>query len=209
VILAGGFLGAGKTTLLLAAARRLAAAGRRVGLITNDQGSDLVDTALAVQRRVPVVEVTGGCFCCRFPDLLLALEQLQRQVQPEVILAEPVGSCTDLMATVVLPIVRYYGDRFSVAPLTVLADAGRKAERFSPRVDYLYRQQLAEAEIIGLNKLDLLSADAQQEAVAALAAAYPAARVLPLAAGTGRGVDEWLAAVLAGESRLARVLEID
>ncbi len=45
LILVGGFLGAGKTTLLWEAARRLGAAGQAVGLITNDQAPDLVDTA--------------------------------------------------------------------------------------------------------------------------------------------------------------------
>ena len=41
----GGFLGAGKTTAVSALAQHLTAAGLRVGLITNDQGSELVDTA--------------------------------------------------------------------------------------------------------------------------------------------------------------------
>ncbi|MCB0080402.1 MAG: hypothetical protein KDE47_05715, partial [Caldilineaceae bacterium] len=65
LIITGGFLGAGKTTLLLTAARRLAERGYRVGLITNDQGADLVDTALGTGAEIPVTEVAGGCFCCR------------------------------------------------------------------------------------------------------------------------------------------------
>ena len=54
LIIAGGFLGAGKTTLLLTAARRLAERGYRVGLITNDQGDDLVDTALGKGAELPI-----------------------------------------------------------------------------------------------------------------------------------------------------------
>ena len=46
------------------------------------------------------MEVAGGCFCCRFPDLLAAIRELQATAAPEFILAEPVGSCTDLAATV-------------------------------------------------------------------------------------------------------------
>ena len=46
LILVGGFLGAGKTTLLAEAARRLTSEGRRVGLITNDQAANLVETAM-------------------------------------------------------------------------------------------------------------------------------------------------------------------
>ncbi len=80
LILVGGFLGAGKTTLLLAAGKELRARGLRVGLVTNDQSDQLVDTALATQARLPVVEVAGGCFCCRLPDLLSSLDKLQRTV---------------------------------------------------------------------------------------------------------------------------------
>ena len=87
LILVGGFLGAGKTTLLLQAAKRLAARGLRVGLVTNDQGSDLVDTSLAARQHIPVSEVAGGCFCCRFPDLMAGLERLHEVVQPDVVLA--------------------------------------------------------------------------------------------------------------------------
>ncbi|MBK8799775.1 MAG: hypothetical protein IPM07_27275 [Anaerolineales bacterium] len=138
LILVGGFLGAGKTTLLLTAARRLTARGLKVGLVTNDQGDDLVDTALAQQQRLAVTEVAGGCFCCRFPDLLKGLETLQRTVEPDVILAEPVGSCTDLLATVVRPLRHYHAGRFRIAPLTILIDPLRNHSRFAAEVDYLF-----------------------------------------------------------------------
>ncbi len=209
VILVGGFLGAGKTTLLLAAARRLTARGRRVGLITNDQGADLVDTALVTQRGLPVVEVAGGCFCCRFPDLLAALETLHTQVQPDVVIAEPVGSCTDLMATVLLPLARYYGDRFTPAPLTVLDDTTRPLPDPASPVAYLRHQQLAEAETIAVNKLDLIHPDALSAHQAELRRHFPDAQLAPLSAITGAGVDDWLALMLASQSKLARVLDID
>ena len=71
-IMVGGFLGAGKTTALVRLAGRLQAAGQRVGLITNDQSVGLVDTALAAAHDLPVEEITGGCFCCRFDSLTAA-----------------------------------------------------------------------------------------------------------------------------------------
>ena len=43
-VLLGGFLGAGKTTLVGQLAKRYSDAGKRVGIITNDQAADLVDT---------------------------------------------------------------------------------------------------------------------------------------------------------------------
>ncbi len=209
VVLAGGFLGAGKTTLLLQAARLLSARGRRVGLVTNDQGADLVDTALAAQREIPVTEVAGGCFCCRFPDLVAAFNQLRATVNPDVILAEPVGSCTDLMATVLLPLHRYYGDLFDIAPLTVLVDPQRDVSAFSTTVDYLYRKQMAEAEILVLNKADVPDDGQRQRVLAGLRSAYVEAQVISLSAQTGVGVAGWLDLVQAQPSRLARVLDLD
>lgn len=46
-VIIGGFLGAGKTTLITALSALLQEKGRRVGIITNDQASGLVDTRLA------------------------------------------------------------------------------------------------------------------------------------------------------------------
>ncbi len=60
----GGFLGAGKTTAVAALAQRLVRDGLRVGLITNDQGSELVDTAMLRARGFATEEIAGGCFCC-------------------------------------------------------------------------------------------------------------------------------------------------
>ena len=156
LIFVGGFLGAGKTTLLLRAAGMLAEQGHRVGLVTNDQGHNLVDTALADEQALPRVEVAGGCFCCRFPDLLASIRELQATAVPDVILAEPVGSCTDLAATVLRPLQTYHPGQYQLAPLTILLDPLRQPERFPTVVDYLYQKQLAEANLIALSKRDLL-----------------------------------------------------
>src|ERR1700690_929168 len=102
LVLVGGFLGAGKTTLILAGARQLAATGKKVALIMNDQDGELVDTRYARSEHFETAEVTGGCFCCRFSDLLDRAKEL-RALNPDVIFAEPVGSCIDLSATILQP----------------------------------------------------------------------------------------------------------
>lgn len=209
LILVGGFLGAGKTTLLLQAARQLAGRGLRVGLVTNDQGDELVDTLLASQQNLSVVEVAGGCFCCRFPDLLQGLHHLQRTVAPDVILAEPVGSCTDLLATVVRPLMAHHRGEFEIAPLTVLFDHTRSLDEYTGSVDYLYQKQIAEAEIIALSKKDLLAPAQLAAAAKKLERLYSPVQVCCLSATTGDGVSEWLDQVLAGTSKANRVLEID
>lgn len=209
LILVGGFLGAGKTTLLLQTARLLMERNLRVGLVTNDQGDDLVDTALALQQQMSVVEVAGGCFCCRFPDLLEGLRHLQQRVAPDVILAEPVGSCTDLLATVVRPLLTYDPGSFEIAPLTVLVDARRIPQRFSAEVQTLYQQQLAEAEIIALCKVDLLPSNESDETLRRIELRYAPTPVLKLSVQSGSGVEAWLEQVLATQSRAAKTLAID
>ena len=113
-IMLGGFLGAGKTTTMSRLARHYAVRGQRVGLVTNDQAQDLVDTTSLRAQGFTVEEVAGACFCCRFDDLVGKVGSLQQGERPDVILAEPVGSCTDLVATVVQPLRDLYGERFEV-----------------------------------------------------------------------------------------------
>src|SRR5687768_12598014 len=167
----GGFLGAGKTTAVAALAQHLTKAGLRVGLITNDQGSELVDTAMLRARGFATEEIPGGCFCCRFNSLVDAAKKLTDTARPDAFVAEPVGSCTDLMATVTYPLRRIYGDRFRVAPLSVLVDPVRaqqifglrEGRSFSEKVRYIWRKQIEEADIIVVTKSDLLDADTLDE----------------------------------------------
>lgn len=196
----GGFLGAGKTTALLALARLLSDRGERVGLITNDQASGLVDTLRLRSQGYAVEEIAGGCFCCRFPSLLDAANKLDATTRPDVILAEPVGSCTDLVATVSYPLRRIYGERFSISPLSVLVDpvrAGRvlalvEGRRLSAKVEYIYRKQLEEAQLIVINKADLLAPELRQALEERLREGYPRAEVRVVSGLRGDGVREWL-----------------
>jgi G3E family GTPase len=215
-VMVGGFLGAGKTTALLAAGRHLASLGLRTGLIMNDQSDALVDTALVRSRELPVEEIAGGCFCCRFNSLVEAAGRLERDARPDVFLAEPVGSCTDLNATVVLPLRHLYGDRFRVAPLSVLIDPDRAlrvlglvpGRSFSPKVLYVYRKQLEEADVLAINKVDTAAPERVAMLRGAFARAYPRARIVEIAARTGQGVDEWVDELLASAGR-TEVLDIN
>jgi G3E family GTPase len=199
-ILVGGFLGAGKTTTILKIAEILNGRGLRVGLITNDQSQGLVDTVMLASHGFPTEEVTGGCFCCRFNSLVEASDRLESDICPDVFLAEPVGSCTDLFATVVLPLRKMYGERFSVSPLSVLVDpirvqrvlGLRSGKSFSPKVTYIYEKQLEEADIIVVNKKELLEADELETLLQEINSRYPKARVLAMSARSGEGVEAWL-----------------
>ncbi|MDB6154073.1 MAG: Cobalamin biosynthesis protein [Chthoniobacteraceae bacterium] len=216
-IMIGGFLGAGKTTAVAALAQQLTEQGLRVGLITNDQGSELVDTAMLRAKGFATEEIPGGCFCCRFNSLVEAAAKLTDSTRPEVFIAEPVGSCTDLVATVTYPLRRIYGDCFTISPLSVLVDPIR-AERifgltsggkFSSKVLYIYRKQLEEADIIVLGKSDLLDPERLQALRARLAAEFPQAQIRDLSVRTGQGVDEWFAQIAESEQENRPAMEVD
>ena len=215
-VMIGGFLGAGKTTSILRLAEWLTARGLRVGLVTNDQGGGLVDTALAAAHRMPVEEIVGGCFCCRFTSLVEAAESLVRETAPDVLIAEPVGSCTDLVATVTLPLEQIYGDRFAVAPMSVVVDPlraervlGLAAAKLSEHVGYIYRKQLEEAEIIVVNKCDLVDGPRLTRLRTALAAVNSQAAILECSAREGTGLEPWFERLLADTSQAAAIAEID
>jgi hypothetical protein len=197
----GGFLGAGKTTLILAAARELSKRGLKSAVILNDQGDSLVDTLFARQNGLDAAEVTGGCFCCRFSDLLESAQSLRAHA-PDVIFAEPVGSCTDVSATVLRPLRERYFQEFRLAPLTVCVDPARAGEiegpDCNPHLAFLYRHQFEEADLICYTKSDL----------------YPwapqATHARYLSAVTGQGVAAWLDELLSGQLAAgSRTLDID
>jgi hypothetical protein len=202
LIFIGGFLGAGKTTLILAAALELKKRGMRYAAILNDQSEGLVDTQLAELHGVPSGEVTDGCFCCRLSDLTAQLEGMLAY-SPDVIFAEPVGSCTDISATVLHPLLAKW-ETYRLAPFTVLVDPIRSMDVTRPDADedmaFLFHKQLQEADLVCVTKSDLCGL-------------YPdlaLPHVRQISAISGQGIAAWLDEVLAGElSTRKDVLDID
>ena len=202
IIVVGGFLGSGKTSLILAAARALEERGVRCAVILNDQGDELVDTRFAGAQGMIAREVTGGCFCCRLSDLLETIEELRRQL-PDVIFAEPVGSCTDISATVMGPLREQF-DRYRLAPLTVLVDRARADELLNAEADsdmaFLFQNQLQEADLVCMSKADL---HPDTDGLAGVKTRWVSAK-------TGQGVEAWLDEILHGSIEAGQTtLEID
>ena len=219
----GGFLGAGKTTALRAAALELGSRGLKVGIITNDQGSGLVDTKSIEDLNLPTREISGGCFCCKFEDLVEQAEQILDQQRPDIILAEAVGSCTDLSATVYQPLRKYYRHHFDLAPLTILVEpdrikslmdqngngVGDNSNGFPDTVRYLFEKQLAEADLIILNKIDTAGPLLAAELAARLRSLTEDIPVQLMSAVTREGVAEWVDLLLSNRSAGEHILDID
>jgi Ni2+-binding GTPase involved in maturation of urease and hydrogenase len=198
LFLVGGFLGSGKTTAIEKAAKYLYHNNGKVGVITNDQGTQQVDTLFIKSQGIATEEVSGGCFCCNFENLEGKIESLKREGKPDVIFAESVGSCTDLAATIINPLLRFNSNQFEIV-LSVFADVRlliiflqKNKAIFYDNVNYIYEKQLQEADIIVVNKIDLLTDRQLKEAKKMIAAAFKNIIILYQNSLSEDSVKHWL-----------------
>ncbi len=215
-IMIGGFLGAGKTTLIASLAKRFQAEGKHVCVVTNDQAAGLVDTELLKSQGLEVNEVAGSCFCCNFNGLTDAMDEFETRRRPDVILAEPVGSCTDLIATIALPMMEHLGGKFIHRPYAVVLKPSHGMKilagiggGFSEKAEYIFRKQLEESDIILVNRIDELSEEDIQHLQSHLAEQYPGRHVICLSAKTGENLDALFAAYQLEASPRNATMDVD
>jgi G3E family GTPase len=197
LILLSGFLGSGKTTFMVESAKRLEARGLRTAVVTNDQTGSLVDTAYARSENLITGEVSGGCFCCRFPDFLETIKEIAQKEKPDFILAEAVGSCTDLAATVIQPLLTFHSELVHISGFLTLADGPRLIDSYGgadlinplkPR-DVLLSHQIGEASVLILSKIDLLDREERKKAIRSLCEINPRAEIISCSSQSGEGME--------------------
>ncbi|MDA3955182.1 GTP-binding protein [Oceanispirochaeta sp.] len=206
LIILGGFLGSGKTTFMVKAAEMLERRGSTVSVITNDQGDTLVDSLYAAVDGIDTREVSGGCFCCRFPDFLETVKALIADKTPDFIIAEAVGSCTDLAATVINPLVEFHKDTVKVIAYLTLVDGLRLQKEyldmdlFKPLEpgEVLISHQIRESEVLVMSKTDLLEKDQLASGLSFLKKLNPKALYFLCSSHSGDGLDLLLDRCLQG-----------
>lgn len=216
-IMLGGFLGAGKTTTIARLARHYQQQGQKIGIVTNDQATDLVDTNSLRSQGFDVGEVPGSCFCCNFNALTATVENLSADERPDIVIAEPVGSCTDLVATVVRPLQKQYGGSFDVAPYGVLLKPshgsrilrGETKGGFSPQAAYIFKKQLEEADFVVINRTDELAPGEADELTRLIGEQFPGIPVLRQSAKTGVGFEALVEFLEQRGSFGRRLMELD
>lgn len=213
--LISGFLGSGKTTAIQTACKTLMAEDMRVGVITNDQGIKLVDTGFFESHAVPNRQVINGCFCCNYNALDENIQSLIQTNDPDVIFAESVGSCTDIVATVMKPLLQFRKD--VTVTVSTFADIQllymlfvEKKHLFNDEVQYIYQKQLEEAEIIIVSKIDLVNEETISRVQHFLKDQYQHKRVIYVNGTSEESTMQWLNLITEKTAAVAPAsLEID
>jgi G3E family GTPase len=168
--LISGFLGSGKTTTIIELSKYLMKQGKKVGVVTNDQGKYLVDTAFIRASDIPAVDVQSGCFCSNYQDLIRQLDELKNTIDPDVVFAESIGSAGNLVGSVMSPLLD--GSDYRPKALCSVVDA-RLLFRllngdflpFSDSVNATFVNQLRESDLLIINKLDLIDSAIETQIV--------------------------------------------
>ncbi|WP_448337638.1 CobW family GTP-binding protein [Chloroflexus aurantiacus] len=175
-----GFLGAGKTTLLNRILR--ANLGLRTAVLVNDFGTINIDTQLVVDVDSDTIALANGCICCTIRDDLLraALNLLERPLPPEYVIIETSG-VSDPWAvadTFLLPELRAL---FRLDGVITVVDAEYVDQQ--PTYESLIIDQISAADIVVLNKIDLISPERHRSVAEWIRRIVPQARILPTSYG--------------------------
>ncbi len=158
VYILSGFLGSGKTTLLTQMLQQEQKENRKVAVVMNELGKVSIDSD-SVPEDTPLSELFDGCICCTIQEKLESTMQgLLMDKELEAIYIETTGAAhpIEVLDTVLSPI---FADRFSGARIITLLDVLRWKDRasLSVQVRQLIREQVKHADMLILNKTDLLS----------------------------------------------------
>lgn len=170
VTIIGGYLGVGKTTLLNNLIR--AESRRRLAVLVNDFGSINIDADLIADRAGGVVSLANGCICCSIGDDLgfALLDVADLDPAPEHIVIEASGIANPARVRGIISMLA----KMQVEATVVVADAAdiRRCAR-DKQIGRLIHDQLAAADLLVLNKIDLATATTLRDTEAWLAADYP------------------------------------
>ena len=210
-IIFGGFLGAGKTTSMMALSRASGERGQKAVILVNDLGrKDLVDMEFTEAMGYAADMIHGGCICFQTEELLDHLRALRDQEHADIILSDIPGCGVGALEHVYHKLSKEYPGEVTLAPFTAVVDPIR-LQRLIPdpvdihmpeEMDFLFDQQLVEAELVLLNKMDLLTEEEGASMVAFLQEKYPHAKIIPTSAKTGQGMKEVLDYIMSVDSAL-------
>ena len=154
VLVIGGFLGSGKTTTVLNLGKYLGEKGYKVAIVVNEIGEVGVDGDVISRYGFNTKEITNGCICCSLKmDMRYTVTNLHKNYNPDVLLIEPTGIAFPNM--IKEEITRLDLADVTFAPLVTLID-GSRFRHLMKEMKHFSRRQIEDAEILVINKADLI-----------------------------------------------------
>jgi G3E family GTPase len=170
-----GYLGAGKTTLL----NRILSEphGKKFAVIVNEFGEIGIDNELVVGADEEVFEMNNGCVCCTVRgDLIRIIDGLMRRKgRFDAIIVETTGLADPAPVAQTFFVDEAVGAKTKLDAVVTVADAKWLGERLRDAPEA--KNQIAFADVILLNKTDLVAPESLREVEARIRAINPYARV--------------------------------
>ncbi|TCN24851.1 CobW family GTP-binding protein [Mesobacillus foraminis] len=179
IYILAGFLGTGKTTLLKQILKLEQQQKRKVAVLMNELGEISIDSD-AVGEDVPLRELLGGCICCTIQDKLEGqLQGLLVEHQPDAIYIETTGAAhpVEVLDSVLSPL---FAGKIEMRGIITTVDGTLWAARsqFQPQLQQLLLEQVRHADLILINKSDLLSDSGQARVSMEIQSINPEARCI-------------------------------
>jgi len=211
-----GFLGAGKTTSMIAFAEYINNKGGKAAVIANDLGAkNIVDARYTDKQGCLVTEIGGGCICYQTENLVDKLRRLWDTENVELVMSDIPGCGIGALDHVYHKLNNLYPGEFQLAPFLVITDPERlrmimpeKAQLNLPKdMVYLLNAQIAEADAVVLNKIDLLNDDEINKYLALLQSVCPDVPVFAVSAKEKTNIKDVVDYILSHETKL-KVIDI-
>ena len=198
VIVVGGFLGSGKTTTVINMGKYLAEKEKKVAIIVNEIGEIGIDGDVIKKFGFDTKEITSGCICCTLKmGLRTAVNTLMKEYKPDILMIEPTGIAFPNSIKNEFKLMNL-GEEVKVAPLVTLIDGSRFKYLIKEVKDFAMRQ-IIDAEILGINKVDLIDTLQIPILEASVQQLNPEAKVILLSGkDTGERFENFMQLVLPG-----------
>ena len=206
-----GFLGAGKTTSMIAFAEYINKNIGKAAIIANDLGAkNLVDVDYISEAGCKVTEIAGGCICYQTENLVDKIRRLRDVENADIVMSDIPGCGVGALDHVYHKLNSDYGREFELAPFMVIVDPERLRMIMPEKADinlpeemmYLLSSQLQEADVIVLNKIDLLSDEEIEKYLTFLKTTCKGTPVFAISAREKKNIKEVVEYFMSHEAKL-------